>query len=393
MLAGVCGGLARRTNVDPTVYRVAAGVLGCLGVGVFLYAAAWALLPREDRDRSELERRLGRRVDGPAVLAILVALLVVPGLLAPASLAPPTIALLAVLGVAALSAHQRGADLAGALRGVPARLHFSRLPARDAAPPAPPPPAPPPPPTPPPPDTGTYPLGPYGYSSPPPTVYGYGYEDEDASERPRRGGPLLTLVTLGVALVVGGILTALAVTGSAPLTPEVIIAAAVTTIGLGLVLGTWYGQGRPLVAAGLVTSIVLVAAAAVSIPSRGSLMLSEGFGQRTWQPHGDVRQPYQLGAGEATLDLTGLPAGRSYDYTANIGMGELRVRVPAHARVIVHVDVQLGEAVIDDEPLGGGPSVDTTRTLPATGARGEPATIELRLGVRFGEVRVVRVSP
>lgn len=424
MLAGVCGGLARRTNVDPIVYRVAFGVLGCLGVGVFLYGAAWVLLPRDDRDRSVLEGRLGRHVDGPVVLAIFVAVLVVPGLLAPASLAPPTIALIVVLGIAALTAHQRGADLVGALRGAPSRLRFSRLAPADAAPPTstqpdPRPSAPSEPHTGPQPASAPYgppPLGhqppeyqppayhppAYGSPYPPPwtetattleypTPYAPSPAGENAGER--RGGPLLTLVTLGVALIVAGVLTALAVTGPVRPKPEVILAAAVLTIGLGLLLGTWYGHGRPLVAAGLVASIALVATAAISVPPQGGLMLSEGFGVRTWQPHVDVRQPYQLGAGEATLDLTGLREGRSYDYTAKVGMGELLVRVPADARVIVHVDVKLGEVVIDDEPLESGPGIHTTRTLPATVTQGEAAAIELHLAARIGEVRVIRVSP
>ena len=46
LVAGVCGGLSDRFDVDVTIVRVAFVVVACLwGVGVVLYLALWALLP------------------------------------------------------------------------------------------------------------------------------------------------------------------------------------------------------------------------------------------------------------------------------------------------------------------------------------------------------------
>ena len=47
-VAGVCGGLAKRFNVDPTLVRVLFLVLGIFGgAGVVLYIAMWIIVPKE----------------------------------------------------------------------------------------------------------------------------------------------------------------------------------------------------------------------------------------------------------------------------------------------------------------------------------------------------------
>ena len=47
-VAGVCGGLAKRFNVDPTLVRVLFLVLAIFGgAGVVLYIAMWIIVPKE----------------------------------------------------------------------------------------------------------------------------------------------------------------------------------------------------------------------------------------------------------------------------------------------------------------------------------------------------------
>ena len=66
MLAGVCGGIARRFDVDPVIVRVLAVVLTLVGLaGLILYVAGWLLLPAEDEDRSNVGRWFG--LDSPQV--------------------------------------------------------------------------------------------------------------------------------------------------------------------------------------------------------------------------------------------------------------------------------------------------------------------------------------
>ncbi|PVZ09080.1 PspC domain-containing protein [Actinomycetospora cinnamomea] len=48
-IAGVCGGIAARTGLDPNLVRVLAVLLAVFGhlVGLIAYLAAWALVPEE----------------------------------------------------------------------------------------------------------------------------------------------------------------------------------------------------------------------------------------------------------------------------------------------------------------------------------------------------------
>ena len=47
-VAGVCGGLAERFNVDPTLMRVLFIVLAIFGgAGIILYIAMWIIVPKE----------------------------------------------------------------------------------------------------------------------------------------------------------------------------------------------------------------------------------------------------------------------------------------------------------------------------------------------------------
>jgi phage shock protein C len=47
-VAGVCGGLARRFNVDATLIRVLFVLLGIFGgSGIVLYIAMWIIVPQE----------------------------------------------------------------------------------------------------------------------------------------------------------------------------------------------------------------------------------------------------------------------------------------------------------------------------------------------------------
>jgi phage shock protein PspC (stress-responsive transcriptional regulator)/predicted membrane protein len=51
VLGGVCGGLGRYFNIDPTIFRIGAVVVAFVaGAGLLAYAAAWVLVPSEDSD-------------------------------------------------------------------------------------------------------------------------------------------------------------------------------------------------------------------------------------------------------------------------------------------------------------------------------------------------------
>ena len=47
MLAGVCGGIGEYLDVDPTIIRLVALVLGFSGTGLFVYIVAAIIMPDE----------------------------------------------------------------------------------------------------------------------------------------------------------------------------------------------------------------------------------------------------------------------------------------------------------------------------------------------------------
>src|SRR3954454_10987185 len=76
LIGGVCAGIGNRLGIDPVIVRVcfvAAALSG--GLGLFLYAVAWAVLPVEGSSESVAERVRGRRASWETALgAALVAL-------------------------------------------------------------------------------------------------------------------------------------------------------------------------------------------------------------------------------------------------------------------------------------------------------------------------------
>jgi phage shock protein PspC (stress-responsive transcriptional regulator) len=66
MLAGVCGGLGRYFDLNPTVFRVGFVVLTLLGgAGVLVYLAAGLVMPGEGKERSLAEQVLAERKERP----------------------------------------------------------------------------------------------------------------------------------------------------------------------------------------------------------------------------------------------------------------------------------------------------------------------------------------
>lgn len=53
MISGVCGGLAKYLNLDPTLVRLGVAALGLFtGAGVIAYLVAWVVIPEEGVNES-----------------------------------------------------------------------------------------------------------------------------------------------------------------------------------------------------------------------------------------------------------------------------------------------------------------------------------------------------
>ncbi len=77
-VAGVAGGLARHLDIDPLILRVGFVVLAFFGgAGLILYAAGWALVPEEGRDRAPVHLDERSRTIALIALGVIAALALV----------------------------------------------------------------------------------------------------------------------------------------------------------------------------------------------------------------------------------------------------------------------------------------------------------------------------
>jgi hypothetical protein len=147
------------------------------------------------------------------------------------------------------------------------------------------------------------------------------------------------------------------------------------------------GPGRWLIAVGLVLALALGATAA----ARGTAA-ADGLGERTWTPTGDAS--YALGAGEAVLDLSSLPAGGDVEVDAELGVGRLLVLVPRDVRVTGEAEAGVGELlqVFGDgrrRVLNPDDDTDVRERVFFPGETGGPR-VELDLEVGMGQIEVRR---
>jgi phage shock protein PspC (stress-responsive transcriptional regulator) len=375
MIGGVCGGLGRYAGIDPIIFRIVLAALAVFGgVGLLLYALGWLLIPEDGTDVSELHRLFqGRPSPGPVVAAIIVGVLGVLAVTDVANHGPRGrfaffLIVLAVVAVIAMTGRARGVP--------PATTPF--------APPYTPPPYGPPPPT--------APLGPPAGFAPSRPVYtpppGY-VPPPPKPPKPPRPPSFLGPIAISVGVVIVGVLFALDASHAIELSAQAIFATSLLIVGLALVVGTWIGRARVLIAVGAVLAIALALAAAVDVPLRG------GIGTRSYAPASatDIPPVYRLGLGRQTIDLTGLDlAGKTVQVTSSVGIGVVHVEVPSNVRVVARGRAGTGDVDIDLDDTSG-TQVDRTIVLPATGTA-TAGEIDLDLRVGLGRVIVDReVAP
>lgn len=397
VLAGVCGGFGRYAGVDPVVFRVSLAVLTVFGgAGLLVYVLAWLLIPEDGRDDSALTRFLGGRRETAAVLAVVLAVigaavffgiavdgLGVPGLV---TLAAVTLLLVYVLrrdpGAPGVPMTAQPTTSAPTLAGPPAQgpttaafagsTTRTYVPGGEAG------------------VGGGTPVGGWSGSGAGGTSSGGAWTGgaswPAAPPPPRAPRSVLPGLTLSLAAITVGVLVALDLVDGVDIGAQAILAGALLVVGLGLLVGAWFGRSRSLIAAAIPLALVLTAVAAVDVPVRG------GVGERIVAPTSlaQVDSPYRLGMGDLRLDLRELPvAGGQVPIEASVGVGQLLVLVPADAGLEVTTHVHVGDIVTPDDRDTGG--FDTDRTYRAAPQLGSP-TYDLDLQVGIGQIEVRRVA-
>lgn len=396
-MAGVLGGLGQRLGVDPVVLRIVTAVLTLFGgVGILLYAAAWLLVPADDAPGSIFEQALGRTDEressaGPMALFLAAAMLVTFVIVVSGSWISFPLLALAVVGV--LMLYRRTCDV-GVNRTARAddavdRDLPSTGPAGDAG-------------------DDDYPLSwPDEGGWPEPDWDTSGGEDPPPApvveqERPPKPRSPLGWVTACAALVSVGVL---AIIDSTPvsLPPPIYVAVPLAIVGIGLLIGSWFGRSRALIVLGILLTIVLVPWAFVDdqwagsefgdinrkitrmedLPQQPVVPADSGVPGRT----SDLErppEPIRIGAGEVVYDLSDLDMtkGDIAYLTIHQGAGDLAVYVPEDANVNVKGHLGVGDMTL----LGD--HVEGTNRTEFEKQRGEVGTIELDLRLDAGELTV-----
>src|SRR5262249_18636548 len=147
------------------------------------------------------------------------------------------------------------------------------------------------------------------------------------------------------------------------------------------------GQNRKVLAVGLaVLSLIAVAltTAVVAAFAWFDVSLSDGVGERNYTPASvaDVRSSYELGIGELNLDLSNA-VGATRPVHAKVGIGDLRITVPKHARVSVNAKAKAGDVTV----LG---REDQGRNATVTLGGGNGLVVDAKIGA--GDIHVVRAE-
>jgi hypothetical protein len=187
--------------------------------------------------------------------------------------------------------------------------------------------------------------------------------------------------------VVLGLVAILDLTGAIPVWPSTYLAAALSAVALGLLVGSWVGRARWLIALGILTSIALgISTAAETV---GGVRDAD---EVNLQPASLSAVPDRISrpVGDVQVDLRRVDFGTGeFPFTVDVGAGNIEIILPPRVDVSARVDVGAGDARILGESWSGFDiAAHEVADLGTDGAGGG----QLRLLVRLdtGKVEVHR---
>ena len=344
VVGGVASGLGDYFNVDPLLIRI--GFVGLMvfgGMGIFLYVAAWLLMPDETTERSIAQRILDRVGLGggffATVLIVLgaIVLINVLGNVAERSGGVPAIAFALVVIVAGVLILRRGeTDTAAVAAPSSAEAATPNV-------------------------------------SPARTVV----------RRPPRPPSPLGWYVLGAVLVGIGLLAAATNATGVAIDPGRYFGLALGVIGFGLVIGAWWGHARWLILLGVLLVPFAFAASLIDVPIEG------GWGSHRFSPTTTeaLRGEYRLVGGEIRLDLTEVEIrDEPVVIEASVAMGEILVWLPEDANLELDAAVGGGRLRILDDFQSG----TTLQDRYLMDGAGQRFVLDLEAGL--GDIRVETVQ-
>jgi len=371
-IAGVALGLAHRLGIEAWIVRLVLVVLVMVGgVGIFLYAAGWILIPDEGETESIAQgwsgKRSARRWAGVILIGLAAIVLIAETRLVRGEL----VIALVLLGIGVLlyrgdlsAPEQQSLDAANVPQAAPA----DQVEEPEAGSPS-----------------SSLLAGP--------------------APAPPRDHSYLGRVTVGAALISLGILGFLdgVVPGFNP-TFRHYMALLVAVVGLGLVVGAWFGRIGGLVALGIVlVPMVLVSLVSDTVEFRttdngpvvqvslssDTVEFGTSAGDGYHRPAGvdEIPDAYRLGVGSLLVDLRQVDfTGRVVHVEAEVGIGELMVYLPQDTAADVSGRVGIGSIRTWDH-LGNTSrqGIGITSDFVSEGALG---MIVLDASVGIGEIQV-----
>jgi phage shock protein PspC (stress-responsive transcriptional regulator) len=345
VLGGVASGLADYFNVDPLLVRIGfVGLMVFNGLGLGLYLLAWLLVPTDTDNQSVVQRIIGRIGGAGALVLGLVALAVILVLNVPSRVVEidgggPGGVEIAVIALIAIAI---GAIL------------FRRPEPRAAAVAT---------------DTDTATVDATPEAAPPPVVV----------RRPSRPPSPLGWYVFGAMLIGIGLLAMATVVSGTSVDLVRYFGLALTIIGVGLLIGTWYGHARLMILLGFLLLPFAIAASLIHVPFEG------GFGSLEVRPASvdDLDAEYRLAGGQIYLDLSRIEDdGEPIEVDASVAMGDLLVVLPEDAGA--EMDTAVGAGTL----LVLGDADEGTNLERRDVIEGDGPQFVLDLGTGLGIVRV-----
>jgi phage shock protein PspC (stress-responsive transcriptional regulator) len=314
VVAGVAGGLADYTGLDPVIFRIgfiALAVAG--GAGLLMYLLAWLAIPQEGEASSPGAGIVARAREGRWIPLALIAIAVVILLSTfDGGWGGPVLWAVALIAVGIVLLQDEPEDAAPRER-TPARTEA--MPASSAA------------------VDG-------GASSAAPAVA--------ASPRVRRRRSPLGAYTLGAALLAVAAAVALAAADVVDLDMGQYLGLVLLVLGTGLVAGAWWGRARLLVLGGLVLIPCAIVASAISVPLEGTV------GDQWVAPRTQLDDGYQLMVGSFMLDLSRYRFGpEPTEVDIDFVLGDVDVLVPPGVDVTTNLTMDGGKADVFGDPYTG----------------------------------------
>jgi hypothetical protein len=213
-------------------------------------------------------------------------------------------------------------------------------------------------------------------------------------KKQRKPKSMLGRLTMAVMLIALSSMAIVELAELAHFEPYEYAAVALGTVAFGLLVGAWIGRAYWLIFIGLLIAPVLFFSSL--LPKVADWSIGDpGYAPTSAQ---DVADSYDLGIGQLTIDLTRLTAeelSEVGEIEAELGLGQLVVRLPED--IGVTVDAEVGIGAITGGPAFGssvlntfeysGVGVDQVFTIGSS-----PHDLHLRLEVGMGEISIRYVS-